>query len=392
MSAPTTEEELSKAVAAADGALRIVGGGTRPIGRTGAGTRLSAAGLTGITLYEPGAMTLVCRAGTPVSEIEAALAEENQQLAFEPMDHRALLGTKGVPTIGGVVAANVSGPRRIQVGACRDHLLGVRFVDGSGQIVSNGGRVMKNVTGYDLVKLMAGSRGTLGILTEVSLKVMPKAPSRATLRLTGLDDAQGLAAMTLAMRSPFDVNGAARVGGDVFVRIEGFDQSVAYRAERLSAELTDNGSVEVVRDEAAQSEIWTGIRDVTALKNHNYVWRVAMTPSRLRLGLLDGVLHGLAFDSVIDWAGAQIWIGLTKGQLSLVDRGAAGFHAMLQNTLADPTVTGRAGGHATLIKAPEAFRADVASFQPEPAPLAAIAAGLRAKFDPRGILNPGLMT
>jgi glycolate oxidase FAD binding subunit len=268
----------------------------------------------------------------------------------------------------------------------------VRFVDGAGQIVSNGGRVMKNVTGYDLVKLMAGSRGTLGVLTEVSLKVMPKAPARATLRLSGLDDAQSLAAMTRAMRSPFDVNGAACVGGDVVLRIEGFDQSVAYRAERLSETLSDIVSAQVERDETAQTKIWTDIRDVAALKDHAFVWRVAMTPSTLLSGLLGGVLQGLAFDTVIDWAGAQTWIGLTQGQVSLVEGGPAGFHALLQNALADPKVTGGAGGHATLIKGPDTFRADVASFQPEPAPLAAIAAGLRAKFDPRGILNPGLMT
>lgn len=392
MISPKTEAALSDAVKDATGPLRIIGAGTRPIGRVADGAVLSTSALTGITLYEPGAMTLVAGAGTPVAQIEAALAKENQQLAFEPMDHRTLLGTTGEPTIGGVVAANVSGPRRIQVGACRDHLLGVRYVDGSGELVSNGGRVMKNVTGYDLVKLMAGSRGTLGVLTEVSLKVMPKAPARATLRLCGLDGRQAMTAMTRAMRSPFDVNGAACVGGDVLLRVEGFDQSVAYRAEQLSQALNDIADVAVERDSAAQDLIWAGIRDVTALKYHPFVWRVAMTPSALYPGLFEQALQGLAYDTVIDWAGAQTWIGLTQAQADAVVDGAKGFHHLLQSALTDPLVTKNSGGHATLIKAPEPLRADVVNFQPEPVPLAAISAGLRAKFDPRGIFNPGLMT
>ena len=156
---PQSETELSQMIADATGPLRIMGGGTRPIGRA-TGEALSTTGLSGITLHEPGALTLVAKAGTPVAEIESVLAAKNQRLAFEPMDHRTLMGTTGAPTIGGVVAANVSGPRRISVGSCRDFLLGVRFVDGAGNIIKNGGRVMKNVTGYDLVKLMAGAYGT----------------------------------------------------------------------------------------------------------------------------------------------------------------------------------------------------------------------------------------
>ena len=180
---PEDETALAAALREAKGPLQIMGGGTRPIGRIAPAQALSTRRLQGITLYEPGAMTLVAKTGTAVEEIEAVLAAENQRLAFEPMDHRAILGTSGQPTLGGVIAANVSGPRRIQVGAARDFALGVTFVDGTGQVLSNGGRVMKNVTGYDLVKLMSGSWGTLGVLTEVALKVLPVSETQVTLKV-----------------------------------------------------------------------------------------------------------------------------------------------------------------------------------------------------------------
>ncbi|WP_295316268.1 FAD-binding protein, partial [Roseobacter sp.] len=167
---PENEAALAEMIRSANGPLTVTGGGTR--GMTGDGETLETGALSGISLYEPGALTIVAGAGTPLADVHTALAAENQRLAFEPMDHRPLLGTTGEPTLGGVIAANVSGPRRIQGGAARDYALGVRFVDGAGNIVKNGGRVMKNVTGYDLVKLMCGSCGTLGVLSEVALKVL----------------------------------------------------------------------------------------------------------------------------------------------------------------------------------------------------------------------------
>ena len=213
MMTPQNEAELAEMVAAANGPLQVRGGGTRPVGKPVDGAVISAAGLSGIVDYEPGALTLVVRAGTPVAEVEAALAAEGQRLAFEPMDHRALLGTEGTPTIGGVVAANVSGPRRFSVGAARDFLLGVRFVDGSGRILKNGGRVMKNVTGYDLVKLMAGSYGTLGVLSEASFKVLPVPEQTLTLELVTADERKAQEAMTRALTSPYEVSGAAVLPG-----------------------------------------------------------------------------------------------------------------------------------------------------------------------------------
>ena len=204
---PGSEAELAGLVRAARGPLAVGGGFTR--GMVAEGEPLTVAGLSGIELHEPGALTLVAKAGTPVAEVERALGEAGQRLAFEPMDLRALLGTTGEPTLGGVIATNASGPRRVQGGAARDFLLGRRFVDGTGMAVSNGGRVMKNVTGLDLARLLAGSHGTLGVITEVALKVLPAPEATLTLTLAGLDVARAVQALSAALSSPFEVTGAA---------------------------------------------------------------------------------------------------------------------------------------------------------------------------------------
>ncbi|WP_109670465.1 FAD-binding protein [Roseicyclus mahoneyensis] len=367
---PATESELSEIVAGARGALHVTGGGTRPVGRPVAGEVLSVAGLAGIELYEPGALTIVARAGTSLAEVEAALAAERQRLPFEPMDHRALLGTKGEPTVGGVVAANVSGPRRIQAGAARDSLIGVRFVDGSGSIIKNGGRVMKNVTGYDLVKLMAGSWGTLGVLTEVAFKVLPAPEAAAGFSIAGLSDLQAVEAMAVALGSPFEVTGAAHLpgAGRTLLRIEGFAASVAYRAGRLAEVMAPFGAVTVERDAAAVAETWRQIRDVQVFATQpGDVWRISVKPSDA-----PGVAALTGGEVMFDWGGGLIWALVPEG---------TDLRARL----------GAFAGHATLVRASEETRARIAPFHPEPAPLAALSAGLRAKFDPRGILNPGLM-
>ncbi|MEO1363521.1 MAG: FAD-binding protein, partial [Pseudomonadota bacterium] len=268
-----TEQDVAEAVRDASGALVVRGGGTRSIGRGAGGAVLDVSGLSGITLYEPGALTVVAQAGTPVSEIEAALAAENQRLAFEPTDMTALLGTGGASTIGGVMATNASGPRRIQAGAVRDFALGVRFVDGAGQVIKNGGRVMKNVTGYDLVKLMAGSHGTLGVLTEVSLKVLPAVEAEVTLVVPGLPAEQAVRAMSAALGSPYEVSGAAWIDGDVWLRLEGFTASVAYRAEALTPLLAGFGAVETV-----QQADWARVRDAAPMHGAEAVWLISVKP------------------------------------------------------------------------------------------------------------------
>ncbi|MEO0701059.1 MAG: FAD-binding protein [Pseudomonadota bacterium] len=379
MLTPANENELAEAVAGAAGPLRIVGGGTRAVGAGAAGEVLSTAGLSGIELYEPGALTIVAKAGTPLAEIEAALAVENQCLPFEPMDHRAVLGTEGAPTIGGVVAGNVSGPRRIAAGACRDSLIGVRFVDGAGTVVKNGGRVMKNVTGYDLVKLMAGSYGTLGVLSEVSFKVLPGNAATAAVLIEGLHVAQAIAAMSAALASPFEVTGAAHapvgVGGDpvTMIRIEGFETSVDYRAGKLVDLLAPFGAAKIERRVAAAGEgtepAWRWVRDAEMFAGTDEdVWRISVKPS-------DGVRVAKALGDarlLFDWGGGLVWAGVSPGSDT-------------RSALADIP------GHATLIRADADTHARVGTFHPEPAPLAAITRGIREKFDPRGILNPGLM-
>jgi glycolate oxidase FAD binding subunit len=247
----------------------------------------------------------------------------------------------------------------------------VRFVDGLGQIVKNGGRVMKNVTGYDLVKLMAGAWGTLGVLTEVSLKVLPDVADTATLELQGLSDAQAVQVMSAALGSPYEVTGAAHdaTGKRTWLRIEGFADSVAYRADALSRTLAAYGTVDV-HDAKASVPIWAAVRDVTALAGQpGDIWRLSVKPS----DAADLVARLDARAVQYDWGGGLIWVLVPEG-------------TDLRGHLSG------VGGHATLIRATAETRAAIAPFQPEPAPLAAIATGLRAKFDPRGLLNPGLMT
>jgi glycolate oxidase FAD binding subunit len=357
---PANEAELATMIGEATGPLCVQGGGTRTLAPCG-GTVLDTSGLTGVELYEPGALTLVARAGTPLAEVEALLAAEGQRLPFEVPDMRGLLGREGVSTLGGVVAANASGPRRVQAGAARDSLIGVRFVTGEGHVVKNGGRVMKNVTGYDLVKLLAGSWGTLGVLSEVSFKLLPVPEAGATLTLAGLSDRRAIEAMAAALGSPFEVNGAAHWPGQgTFLRIEGFSASVAYRAAQLQRSLAAFGTVEVEQG----TERWAAIRDVVPFHGRaGDVWRIAVKPSDAP----DLVARAEAEAVLYDWGGGLVWALVAQG---------TDLRARL----------GSFAGHATRVRGQGA-----GVFHPEPAGVAALTRGLRAKFDPRGILNSGLM-
>jgi len=371
---PETEAEISEAVKDATGPLRIVGGATRRIGKPVGGAALHMAGLAGISLYEPGALTLVAKAGTPLVEIETTLSAEKQRLAFEPLDYRALLGSDGTPTIGGAIATNASGPRRIAVGAARDHMLGVRYVDGAGTVIKNGGRVMKNVTGYDLVKLLTGSWGTLGVMTEVSLKVLPDVDFEATLILHGLSTGDAVRAMSDALGSPFEVTGAAHVARaddlpSTMLRLEGFENSVRYRLSALKDRLSGYGDISEIEGDPSKTA-WRRIRDVDMFADWSGdVWRLSVRPSDAP-GLVSRLGNG--FHVMLDWGGGLIWVLAPEG---------TDLRARL----------GPLSGHATLIRASDTTRAALPVFHPEPTPVAQLSAGLRARFDPRGILNPGLM-
>jgi glycolate dehydrogenase FAD-binding subunit len=384
---PTDERELAEIVAGAAVAgktLEIVGGNSK----TGFGHKVEAdmkletSGLAGVTLYEPASLTLVVRAGTPLEEVEAVLADESQHLPFEPPRLDMLYGTDRKPTIGGTIACGLSGPRRIQAGAARDSLIGVRFVTGTGERIKNGGRVMKNVTGYDLVKLMCGSHGTLGVLTELSFKLLPRPQTSATLLVAGLDDRTAQQAMARSLTSPFDVTGAAHdpQGDDgrplTMIRIEGFEHSVDYRAGRLRELLGEFGPVET-EAAAPGARRWASMREAgTIARKPGAVWRLSVRPSH-GPDIVAALSDSMELAALYDWGGGLVWLRTADPD----DCGAKAIRGQVA----------RHGGHATLMRAAEGCRGNIPVFQPEPAELARFSAQLRRQFDPHGILNPGRM-
>jgi len=345
---------------------------------------ISSAALTGITLYEPAEMVIAARSGTPVSEVVRTLAEKGQELPFEPMDYRPLLGTKAEPTIGAVAAMNISGPRRIMAGAARDSLIGVRFVNGRGEVVKSGGRVMKNVTGLDLVKLMAGSWGTLGFLTEVTFKVLPKQERRTTLVLRGLKDDQAIEVLSQALGSPYDVTGAAHIpardrqGASTLIRLEGFSVSVDYRLGELRRLLKRvSGSTDILEGRGAEA-VWQSVRDATVLTDgaDRAIWRVSTAPTK-GPELTTRIAQSLDAQWFYDWGGGLIWISTPL-------KGDAGASVLREATRA-------LGGHATLVRAPAEVRSAIDVFEPLADPVMTLTKGIKASFDPAGILNPGRM-
>lgn len=385
---PNSEAEAGAMVAdaaARAAPLAIEGRGTkRPMGRPlQTQATLSARALSGITLYEPAEMVIGAKAGTPLSVVEATLAERGQMLPFEPVDYRPILGTSGEPTIGAVVAGNLSGPRRIMAGACRDSLIGVRFVNGRGEAVKSGGRVMKNVTGLDLVKLLAGSWGTLGFLTEVVFKVLPRPEREATLLVHGLSDCEAVAAMAAALGSPYDVSAAAHLpagigGGEgrTCLRLENLAPSVDYRLGRLK-DLMTRGDLAVLEGEASRT-LWAGIRDATTIAEprDRAIWRLSLAPSRA-VGVVEEIRRTTDAAALYDWGGGLVWLAIPAA----ADAAGAVIHA----------AAARASGHATLIRAPETVRAAIAVFQPLPDALMRLQAGIKRAHDPAGILSPGRM-
>lgn len=386
---PRSEAEAASIIADAGARrvpLSIMGAGTkRGLGRfTQTQDVLSSAALTGITLNEPAELVISARAGTPLAEIERKLADDRQRLPFEPMDYRPLLGTSGEPTIGALAATNLSGPRRIKAGACRDSFLGARFVNGRGEVVKSGGRVMKNVTGLDLTRLMAGAFGTLGFLTEVTFKVVPLPETEATLLIGELSDRRGIEALSAGLGSPFEVTGAAHLPGGIdeerartLLRLEGFESAVSYRVSALVETLRDFGKANVL--EAQESErVWREVRDATFLASptDTAIWRISVAPTKAP-SLTEALGPKLRARWFYDWGGGLVWLSCSSTQ----DAGAALVHEAARS----------AGGHALLVRAPEAVRAAVDVFQPQPEAIMKLTRALKASFDPSGVLEPGRM-
>jgi glycolate oxidase FAD binding subunit len=373
-------------------ALELAGQGTkRALGRPSqTDVTLDMSALTGVTLYEPAELVLSARAGTPLAEIEALLDKNNQQLGFEPADYGPLLGGEaGGGTIGGVIAANLSGPRRIKAGAARDHFLGVTAVTGRGDTIKSGGRVVKNVTGYDLCKLFAGSWGTLGAMTDITVKVLPKPETEATVLIAGLDDARACDAMAAAMGSPFDVSSAAHLPDHVaswfdglpkaeastVLRLEGHAPSVAHRKDTLAALMKPFGPVEIIGAEDS-SALWRSVRTLQPFvaARERPLWRISVAPRR---GHEVAAAITPAAQMFYDWAGGLIWVAMP-----FPDEPDA---AAVRGAVA------AIGGHATLIRAPAAVRAALDVFAPEAAGIAALNKRVKDSFDPKGVLNPGRM-
>lgn len=398
--APENAEQVAEAVAWAVSAgepLEVIGRGSkRALGRpVQAGHGLDLARLDGITLYEPEELVLSARAGTPLATIEGALEERRQMLAFEPPDLGPLLGgAAGAGSLGGVLACNLAGPRRVKAGAARDHFLGVTAVSGRGESFKSGGRVVKNVTGYDLCKLLAGAYGTLAVMTEATVKVLPRQEKTYTVLLFGLNDATAGEAMRQALGSPHEVSGAAhlpaaqaaksavsyvaRAGGAVTaLRVEGPGPSVEYRCAALRRELAPLGPTEELHSQNSLA-FWRALRDVQPFvaDQQTAVWRISAAPTA-GPSVVAAIGEGEAF---YDWGGGLVWLSLPLDGAS--DAGAARVRA---------AVTAAGGGHATLIRAPLELRAAVPVFQPQDAATAALTRRVKEGFDPLGILNPGRM-
>lgn len=395
---PQNQQEVAEAIswaAAEDAPLELVGQGSkRGVGRpVQTEHTLDMSKLSGVTLYEPGELVLSVGAGTPLAEIETLLAQNGQQLAFEPMDYGRLHNLPvGRGTIGGVLAANLSGPRRLKAGAARDHILGIEAVSGRGEAFKAGGRVVKNVTGYDLSKAMAGSWGTLAALTSVIFKVLPAAETETTLMIIGLLDDQACAAMALAMGSSAEVSSAAHLPEGVtarislgtlgsaavtLLRLEGFPPSIAYRLAMLKSLFANAAQLEEISGDASRN-LWRDIRDCAPFADgaQTPVWRVSVAPADAHALTLD-LRRDAPATAFYDWQGGLVWLRMEDGEAR-----AEQLRALLKK---------HGGGHATLVRAAPSIRAATPVFEPQPTALAALSARLKEQFDPKGILNPGRM-
>ena len=396
--APTDADGLADAVRwaiAGERPLEVrAGGSKRALGRpVQSAATLSLAAFDGMVDYQPSELVLTAQAATPLAIIEAAVEAERQMLAFEPADYAPLFGATERATLGGALACNLSGPRRIKAGAARDHFLGVHAVSGRGERFKAGGRVVKNVTGYDVCKLLAGSYGTLALMHEVTIKVLPAPERTRTVLVFGLEPAAALDALGAALGSAHEVSGAAHMPAEVAarsavsyvsgagaavsaVRVEGFPASVEARCEALRQLLGRFGAVEELHSKNSAT-LWREIRDVWAFTDDNVpLWRLSVPPAS---GAVAAARVAEAADvrTLFDWGGGLLWLAVN-------DAPDAGEDAVRAAAAA-------VGGHATLVRADAPTRAARAVFQPQAAGLAALTARIKRAFDPAGVLNPGRM-
>ena len=386
---PKNNQEVLEAVAwaaAEETPLEIVGHGTkRALGRpTQTAHTLDLSALSGITLFEPEELVLSAKAATPLKDIQKVLKKHKQEFQFEPADLGPLLGLKaGEGTLGGLINTNYCGARRLKSGSARDHILGIHAVSGRGEEFKSGGRVVKNVTGYDLSKGVTGSYGTLAVLTDITMKVLPVSETEQTLVLIGLSDAEASEAMAKAMGSSAEVSGAAHLPAGVsdekamtILRLEGFKPSVEYRIENLGKLLSGFGSEERL-DAKASRKLWKSVTDCAPfVGSDNPVWRISCTPTEgHRVG--SAIKAKTDVDVFYDWQGGLLWVECKDGEV----------HA----SEIRQSVHSNGGGHATLIRASAAQRLETPVFEPQTGGMAALSNRYRENFDPKGILNPGRM-
>ncbi len=376
--------------------LEIIGGGSkRAIGRpTNSAHLLSTRGLRGITLYEPNEMVMAARAGTLLSEVQSVLAKNKQMLAFEPVELANIVGGDArQATIGAVFATNASGPRRITAGAARDHLMGIRGVNGRGEIFKNGGRVMKNVTGVDLCKGLAGSWGTLSVFSEVTFKVMPQPLASTTLVLLGLTDSIAIEVLCAVMGTPYEVSGAVHVQQSLAVtldhmamrgagravtafRLEAAPKSIAYRTEKLRDALRPYGELAML-EQVSSETFWDEMTRLSVFDASDHpVWRISTAPTK-GPEVVAAIGRYMPVRALYDWSGGLVWLDVPV----MSDAGAADVRRVIASY----------GGHATLIRATASTRAATDAFQTLEPGVERLSQKLKATFDPANILNPGRM-
>ena len=387
--------EIVEAAAAARETLAISGGGSkhgygRPVE---AMATVDLRKIAGIVDYDPSELVLTARAATPMSEILGELRQQNQMLAFEPPDWGGLLMASGQPTLGGVIACNLAGPRRVRAGAARDHFLGFEAVNGRGEIWRGGGRVVKNVTGYDMSKLQAGALGTLSALTEITVRVVPRPETSCSVVLDGLEDDGAVRVMADGLNSPHEVSAAAHLpaaiasraaiaafaatrAGVTLLRLEGHGPSVSFRADALARKL---GATRIL-DDADSRAIWTAIGSVQPLlsDSNRLIWRICTTSSQVAAARAEIGARLQSAEGYFDWGGGLFWLSLDPDEAGM-DAGAG----VVRGAVA------KLGGHATLLRAPQSLRRTVPVFDVPDAALAALTRRIKASFDPHAILNPG---